>query len=73
MINEIQCPRYAKVDSPPGGIPSVMVVLVHVLQRENFEDPPQRLFLQLVGDLLYSILRIQFVTIRFGPILAHGA
>jgi len=70
MINEIQCPRYAKVDSPPGGMPSPILVLVHVLQRENFEDPPQRLFLQLVGDLLHSILR---VTARSGPILARGA
>ena len=70
MINEIQCPCYAKVDSPPGGMPSTIIVLVHVLQRENFEDPPQRLFLQLVGDLLHSILR---VTTRSRPILARGA
>jgi len=73
MINEIQCPRYAKVDSPPGGMPSPMLVLVHVLQRENFEDPPQRHFLQLVGDLLHSILRILRVTTRSGPFLTRGA
>ena len=58
MINDTRRPYYASVNLPPGGNPFPMVVLVHVLHRENFEDPPQRLFLQLVGDLLHGVLLV---------------
>ena len=63
----------ANVNSPPGAMPFLIIVLVHVLQRENFEDPPHGAFLQLVGDFLHSIRCIRRVATRSGPIVARGA
>ena len=56
MINDTRRPYYASVDLPPGSNPSPMSVLVHVLHREKFQDPPQGVCLQPVGDFLPGVL-----------------
>jgi hypothetical protein len=48
----------ASGDSPKGGNPFILCVLVRIRQRDNLEDPPQRHFPQLVGDWLYGILGV---------------
>ena len=56
----------ANVNSPRDVTPSP------ILQGENFEDPPQGLFLQLVGDLLHSILCVTTRSGRSVLILTGG-
>ncbi len=50
-----------------------MRIPIRVRRRENLEDPPQRVYLQLVGDFLYGILRISLVAISWGRVVARGA
>jgi hypothetical protein len=57
MIDKVRLLN-ASDDSPKGGNPFGLCVLVRIRQWDNLEDPPQWHFPQLVGDWLYGILGV---------------
>ena len=67
MIDEVDF--FASGDSLKSGNPFVLRILIRVRRRENLEDPPQRLFPQLVGDWLYGILGVNG---RHVSVIARG-
>ena len=54
MIDKVRL-HNASEDSPKGGNPFVLRILIRIRHWDNLEDPPQRHFPQRVSDWLYGI------------------
>jgi hypothetical protein len=72
MIDKVRVLIYAIDYSPPDGDPFALRVLVLIPRRDNFKDPPQRVFEQLVCDWLQGILNILFSSVLGGSPLRRG-